>query len=122
MTSASATDVRGEVNAAVEARSNGRIELGVPLTEWIFRRLPGPRWSLIVVWVGLVLMTPFAVIGAAHLAQPTREIDVLNEAGPQAVLSYVVALLLYGVGRLVDRAAALGPGVELLVIRPTAPV
>jgi hypothetical protein len=119
MTSASATEVGAEVDAAPGRPPTRTMDLGVPLTEWMLRRSPGPRSLLVVFWVAAILVAPFASFGAQRITEPTREIDVFGEVGPQVVLAYVVALLLYGVGRLVDRAASLGPDVEHLMIRRT---
>lgn len=121
MTSASAADVGAEVQRVPRPPRAGTIDLGVPLTEWIFSRFPGPRWSLISLWAVAVLLAPFALIGAQRLTEPDMAIDIFDELGSQAVLSYVVALLLYGVGRLVDRASSLGPDVQHLTTGATEP-
>jgi hypothetical protein len=51
---------------------------------------------------------------AKRVTGPRDEFDTLGELAPQAVLAYVVALLLCGVARLVDRATALRPDVQRL--------
>ena len=39
----------------------GPLELGIPITERILARLPGPRWVLVTAWVVAVLATPFVL-------------------------------------------------------------
>jgi hypothetical protein len=80
----------------------------------LLRHLPGPRWALIVVWAIAVLATPFVLAGAKWLTGASDSIDGLGDLGPQAVLTYVVALLLVGVARLVDQASALRPDIDRL--------
>jgi hypothetical protein len=92
----------------------GPLELGIPITERILGRLPGPRWVLITLWAAAVLMTPFVLVAAKRVTGPRTEFDGLGESVPQVVLSYVVALLLYGVARLVNHATALRPDVQRL--------
>jgi hypothetical protein len=121
MISAGTTEVRTDVQAGSRPRAAGPLDLGVPLTDSILERLPGPRWLLISLWAGAVLVTPLAVIGAKRLSEPGLRIDPVGELGSQAVLSYVVALLLVGVARLVDHAAALQPDLSLLTVDALQP-
>src|SRR5688572_16965379 len=93
------------------------LDLGVPITEVLLRQLPGPRWALIVVWAIAVLITPFVLAGAKWLTDASDSFDGLGELGPQAVLTYVVALLLVGVARLVGQASALRPDIDRLTNR-----
>jgi hypothetical protein len=95
------------------------LDLGVPITEVLLRHLPGPRWALIVVWAIAVLITPFVLAGAKWLTEASDSIDGLGELGPQGVLTYVVALLLVGVARLVDQASALRPDIDRLTSNGT---
>ena len=99
---------------ASEARPGGPLELGIPITELVLHRLPGPRWALIIVWAVAVLMTPFVLAGAKWLTGSSNDIDGLGELAPQGILTYVVVLLLVGVARLVDQASALRPDIERL--------
>jgi hypothetical protein len=116
-------DVRPNLGPAADADvvdpaslrpSTWPLDLGTPITERILHGLPGPRWMLIAFWATAVLATPFVLIGAKRIAGHPTEYSVVAELASQAVLSYVVALLLWGVARLVDRATALGPDVERL--------
>src|SRR3954447_17073635 len=103
-------------------RPAGPLDLGAPLTEWVLGRLPGPRWLLSSFWAGAVLVTPFVLLAARRLTEPNAAIDGLKELGPQAVLACVVALLLYGIARLVRNAKALGPDVDLMTIDEPATI
>jgi hypothetical protein len=109
-----ATVLGPAVDEASELRVGGPLELGIPVTDRLLRRLPGPRWALIALWAVGVLVTPFVLAGTKSLTGPSTEFNGLGELAPQAVLTYVVALLLHGVARLVDRATALRPDVERL--------
>jgi hypothetical protein len=110
----SGTELPAPVDAASGRPSSGPLELDIPITERILRRLPGPRWVLIVLWAAVVLVTPFVLVGAKWVIGPPTQFDSVGELAPQAVLSYVVALLLWGVARLVDQAKALRPDVQRL--------
>lgn len=92
----------------------GTLELGIPITERLLRRIPGPRWALITIWALAVLMTPIVLAGARLVSGAATDLDGVAELAPQSVLAYVVALLLVGVARLVDHATALRPVVERL--------
>ena len=92
----------------------GPLALGTPITERLLRRLPGPRNVLITLWAAGVMVTPFVLAGAKSLTGRSADFNTLGELAPQAILTYVVALLLHGVARLVDRATALRPEVERL--------
>jgi hypothetical protein len=121
MISASVSDLRERVDAARRSNPSSPLDLGIPITERALRRLPGPRWVLIALWAAAVLATPFVVVGAKRVVGPGAEFDGFGELASQAVLSYVVALLLYGVARLVDHATALGPDVERLTVGGAQP-
>ena len=110
----SAAELQAEVDAASRRPSGGPLDLDIPITERILRRLPGPRWALITLWAAVVLVTPFVIVGAKWVTGPPSPFDPVGELAPQAVLSYVVAFLLWGVARLVDRATALRPDVQRL--------
>jgi hypothetical protein len=110
----SASELGPVVGAASGRSPSGPLELGNPITERMLRRLPGPRWLLITLWAAAVLITPFVLVVAKRVTGPRDEFDTLGELAPQAVLAYVVVLLLYGVARLVDRATALRPDVQRL--------
>ena len=105
---------------ASDARRGRPLELGIPITELVLHRLPGPRWALIILWAVAVLMTPFVLAGAKWLTGSSNDIDGLGELAPQGILTYVVALLLVGVARLVDQASALRPDIERLTNDKTA--
>jgi hypothetical protein len=109
-----ASELGTAVDAVAGLPSSGPLELGIPITERMLRRLPGPRWLLITLWAGAVLTTPFVVVGAKWITGSGTAFDGLGELAPQAVLSYVVALLVFGVARLVDHATALRPDVQRL--------
>ena|SRR5688572_15115122 len=66
------------------------LDLGVPITEVLLRRLPGPRWALIVVWAIAVLITPFVLAGAKWLTGASDRIDGPGELGPHGVTSGLV--------------------------------
>lgn len=99
---------------ASEVRPGRPLELGIPITELVLHRLPGPRWALIVLWAVAVLMTPFVLAGAKWLTGSSSDIDGVGEVVAQGILTYVVAVLLVGVARLVDQASALRPDIQRL--------
>ncbi len=87
--------------------------IGSPLTERILGRLGSPRWLWIVLW-GLaplaqaaIVLVVFALSGKSIHSVPALLI-------PQAVLAYVVILLLWGVGRLLRQARELLPELRRL--------
>ena len=121
MISPSLSDFLVRVEATRRGRSSGPLDLGIPITERILRRLPGPRWALITLWAAAVLVTPLVVVGTKELSGARTGSDGFGELASQAVLSYVVALLLYGVARLVDHATALGPDVAQLTVDSADP-
>jgi hypothetical protein len=99
--------------------ASGRLDadplgLGIPITERMLRRIPGPRWVLIALWAAAVLMTPLVLVAAKRITGSGTEADSLGELAPQAVLAGVVVLLLCGVARLVNQARTLGPDVQRL--------
>ena len=108
------TGLQAAPQTASEARSGGPLELGTPITELLLHRLPGPRWALIILWAVAVLMTPFVLAGAKWLTGSSSDIDGVGELAAQGVLTYVVAVLLVGVARLVDQASALRPDIQRL--------
>jgi hypothetical protein len=108
------SDLERTVDGSSGRPTTGPLDLGSPITERMMRCLPGPRWVLIAIWAAAVLVTPFVLVGARRLAGQSTEFDSVGELAPQAVLSYVVAILLWGVARLVDRATALRPDVQRL--------
>ena len=114
MISTSAPDLLARLDVVRRNSPTGPLDLGIPITERIIRRLPGPRWVLIALWAGAVLVTPLVLDVAKQLLGAPTAFDGFGELATQAVLSYVVALLLYGVARLVNHAATLGPDVAQL--------
>ena len=114
MVSTPASELGLMVDAASRPSLSGPLDLGIPITERMLRRLPGPRWLFISLWAAAVLMTPFVLTGAKWVTGPRTGFDGLGELASQAILSYVVALLLFGVTRLVDDATALRPDVQRL--------
>jgi hypothetical protein len=110
----SGAELQAQVDASSRRPSGGPLDLDIPITERILRRLPGPRWALITLWAAVVLVTPFVIVASKWVTGPPSPFDPVGELAPQAVLSYVVALLLWGVARLVDRATALRPDVQRL--------
>ncbi|HYU50721.1 MAG TPA: hypothetical protein VEO91_12425 [Candidatus Limnocylindria bacterium] len=116
-----ASELGPAVDSASNRPSTGPLELGIPITERILRRLPGPRWVLITLWAAAVLVTPFVIVGAKWVTGPRTEFDILGELAPQTVLSYVVALLLCGVARLVDQATAIRADVQRLADEESQP-
>src|SRR5215210_864971 len=110
--------------AATKRVSRAPLELDEPITECVLRRVPGPRWALIALWGAAVLATPFVLIAARWATGQSTELDIAGELGSQAVLAYVVVLLLWGVAGLVERAATLRPDVQRLtggVLAPGTP-
>src|SRR6476659_5464133 len=103
-----------ELDSPSGAASRGSLELGIPITERLLQRIPGPRWALVAVWAGAVLVAPFVLEGSKGISAADADFDVVGELARQSVLAYVVTLLLVGVARLVDHARALRPVVEEL--------
>ena len=116
MISASVSEFQERIDAARGRSPSSPLDLGIPITERVLHRLPGPRWVLIALWAAIVLATPFVLAGAKRVVGSDAALDGVGELASQAVLSYVVALLLFGVARLVDHASALGPDVERLTV------
>jgi hypothetical protein len=77
--------------------------IGSPLTERVFDRLGPPRWLWIVLW-GLAPLAQIPIVIAVFnlSGKSTRSVPTL--VIPQAVLAYVVILLLWGLGRLMRQA------------------
>ena len=65
----------------------GTLELGVPITERLLRRIPGPRWALITIWALAVLMTPIVLAGARLVSGVATDLDGVAELAPPGVLA-----------------------------------
>ena len=116
MIAPSVADLRLSIGSLGGSSPSGPLDLGIPITERLLRGLPGPRWVLIALWAAVVLATPFVLTGMVRLSGSRAEFDGIGELASQAVLSYVVALLLFGVARLVDHATALAPDVAQMTV------
>ena len=116
MIAPSVADLRLSIGSLGGSSPGGPLDLGIPITERLLRGLPGPRWVLIALWAAAVLATPFVLTGMLQLSGSRAEFDGIGELASQAVLSYVVALLLFGVARLVDHATALAPDVAQMTV------
>lgn len=121
MIAPSVSALRVSIGSRAGSSPSGPLDLGIPITERVLRRLPGPRWVLIALWAAGALATPFVLTGIVRFSGSRREFDGIGELASQAVLSYVVALFLFGIAGLVDRATALGPDVTQLTFDTPQP-
>jgi hypothetical protein len=93
--------------------------LGTPLTELVLDRLGAPRWLWIGLWAALPVAAPVLLLGALALSGDSDRVpSAIDVFIPQAVLSYVVLLLLWGNGRLGRQADALVPHLSRLTGAP----
>jgi hypothetical protein len=85
-------------------------DLGSPLTERILGALGRPRLLWILVWASSAVLAPLVLLAVLNVrGESGRVSSVPNLVLSQVALSYVVALCLWGVGRLARGARALEP-------------
>lgn len=103
-------------------RSDSRPEgiRGLPLTERVVARLPGPSWVWIAVWALLVLIRPAAflqVLRAFGYTDPTWEF-VTSRLPVHAVSAYMVVLSFWAVRRFAEDVRGLEPALARLSAEP----
>lgn len=99
--------------------ANEALPLGPPLTELILARLGAPRRLWIGIWAAIPVATPILLLSTlAALGDSDRVPSAIEVFIPQAVLSYVVLLVLWGNGRLARQANDLAPHLSRLTQEP----
>jgi hypothetical protein len=107
---------RGRSGAAAteDALSARATRVTSPLTERILARLGKPRWFWIALWGASALVQPFVVSVGVSLSGNPGGVDLADNLVAQAVVAYVVVLVLWGIGRLTRDSAALQPQLDRL--------
>ena len=90
--------------------------IGSPLTERLLGRLGSPRWLWIVLW-GLVPLAQTLMVAIWFKLSGKSVGSIPALLIPQAVLAYVVILLLWGLARLLRQARDLRPDLMRLTDR-----
>jgi hypothetical protein len=92
------------------------LAIGAPISERILARLGSPRWLWIGLWASTAIVAPMVLLAVlAATGESDRVENVAQLLVPQAVLVYVVALCLWGAGRLYRGSRALEPDLVRLV-------
>jgi hypothetical protein len=85
-------------------------DLGSPLTERVLGGLGRPRLLWILLWASSAVLAPLVLLALLNVrGESSRVSSVPNLVLSQVALSYVVALCLWGVGRLARGARAVEP-------------
>ncbi len=101
------------VRAAEDARTVEPRRL--PLTERVLARLGRPRGLWIALWASTAVLTPAFLLSALALQGELGRVTNLPELlVSQAVISYVILVCLWGVGRLARDTRALEPDLARL--------
>src|SRR5256714_12769583 len=90
--------------------------IGSPLTERLLGQLGSPRWLWIVLW-GLVPIVQTLMVAVVFKLSGKSIGSIPALRIPQAVLAYVVILLLWGLARLLRQARDLRPDLMRLTDR-----
>jgi hypothetical protein len=94
--------------------------ISAPLTERVLDRLGSPRWLWIGLWASTSIIAPALLLAIlAARGESDRVANLAQLLIPQAVLAYVVALCLWGSGRLFRGTRALEP--DLIRLTQEAP-